>query len=197
MSEHDMQLETVHVPQGYPSIIQRVPGRWFDTDHGTVWTDNTDSLGFLPSDDSDAQIEQLQSRQSLFLAGLDADQAFEELLDAERDNNPSVEVVYGNLSEFFTDTQPVTAAAGPQDEYGVTLDDDGNVLELVLTNSSGVFIFSDDQWIAVDPEGVNEDEDTVYGREWLDVSAEILPFFVEHQHEDVITREQIAPFVTS
>ena len=83
-----------------------------------------------------------------------------------------------------------------QINYGVTLDEDGSVLDLVRSDNTGVFVRDNGRWIALDLESEDE-SDTIDGYEWVDVTADAIEFFDSNGSVDGLTRLDIAPYAVN
>jgi hypothetical protein len=88
-----------------------------------------------------------------------------------------------------------TAELPEGDSLCVTIDEEDSVLELIYSNSDGIYVRDGGEWSLVNTE--NEDQPTIDDQEWFDVN----PAFIDvydglMQTSDGITREDAVPYGT-
>lgn len=160
------------------------------TEVGIIWTDDEGIVGFLPNPDVDAEsswpalVESLPSNESAF-----------EILRSFA-GGPPIEA--GDLADYPTSPTPPTSQPEDTravDSYGITINDDGVVLELVRTTSEGTYIRDGGDWALVDPNATEEDYPTVYDQRWEDVQEDILDIYDKStEEEDILNEEDVEDF---
>lgn len=91
----------------------------------------------------------------------------------------------------------LVAAGRPieEGEFGITVDENGVVLELVKVTENGVFIREGAAWTALDPDTAESDEDTVYGREWFDVRPDAVIVYDEQADADTLSKDDFTSYI--
>lgn len=93
--------------------------------------------------------------------------------------------------EAVTAALPTPEDLAPDASFGITVDEeDTNVLELVKSDSNGVYIRENEAWIALDSEADEEAYPTVYGMTWYDVTPDAIPIFDDSEKEDETKKSQ-------
>lgn len=78
------------------------------------------------------------------------------------------------------------------DSLCATIDEDGNVLELIYSNADGIYVRDNGEWTLVD---TSVDQPTIDDQEWFDVTPEFISAYDGlMQTEDGITRDQVVPY---
>lgn len=73
-----------------------------------------------------------------------------------------------------------------------TVDDDGNVAELIKSDETGIFIRENGDWSPVD---TDKPQPTIDDLEWLDVNDDALKFWDdEGENSDAVTREDVLKY---
>lgn len=180
-------------------------GRWFvmpdedDPNGALVWTDGT-SVGWMSINDNLAFTKQFNKfRYAYRDQGLSAEEAFDRTFEFAEDSSFGVDIETGLLAsamdQFKSLYNEKTGTTNvEQESYGVTLDEGGNVLDLIRSDETGTFYRENGQWIAIDTDDESA-SDIIDGPEWVDASANIVPFFDANSDSDHITREEILPFI--
>jgi len=74
-----------------------------------------------------------------------------------------------------------------------TIDDDGNVLELIRSNAEGVFIREDGDWAEVD---IEDEQPTIDDMEWADTNRRGIAFWDSlDEDEREVTRDQVEKYL--
>lgn len=207
MPDYGEQFEVDYMP-AYGGGVLQGPGRWFEAENGFVWTNDAENLNLLDFDNSDAVRTFISNKELMKARGLSASEAFDLLYEEQLTEYPDTELGRGDLAELdeaYTEIYsvgPITAAAPlpgvPTDsvQYGITVDDDGNVLELVQVSPEGVFVRANGTWVGVDTDAESED-DTVFGREWFDVSEDATELYDVLETEDIIQKSEFDPVIVN
>lgn len=97
----------------------------------------------------------------------------------------------GDETKYYMPAEKTIIAAAPAPEdlvpeafFGITVDEDGTVLELVKTDASGTYVRENETWVALDPDADEEENPTVYGMDWYDVSVDIIPVYDDSAESD-------------
>lgn len=113
---------------------------------------------------------------------------------------------FSTLEEFkeqlYTDLQWSSGSLGeaefvdqPDVTFSFTIDDDGNILELIKSDDEGVWVRENGDWILTDS---NDPNDTIWDKEWLDVSEDAIKFWDESQNdEEPISRDRVVKYSTA
>jgi hypothetical protein len=195
MPDYGAQFEIDYMP-AFGGGVLNGPGRWFEAESGFIWTNDAGNLNILDFDDTQAVTNFITVKELMRDRGLSASQAFDLLYEEQTEEYPGTQLVTGDLDELdriFSDIYivdvPVVAAAPVAGqvvtgvEYGITVDDDGNVLELVQVSPDGVFVRTNNTWVAIDTDS-ESDDDTVFGREWFDVTEDAVELYDTLETED-------------
>lgn len=186
----------------YPDGIDKSrAGRWFVATTpagravGVVWSDDENGFGFLPVDtdvtpDADPAVEAFHV---LARVASDSGRTAYGAFEAARVYSlyPAGEVQSGKLAGALESYEQLnsgalTAAASsatafpngkssptPGDTLAVTADDDGNVLALIFSDETDVYIRESGEWRPIAENGDTRVDD----REWVDVSPEFVEIF--------------------
>lgn len=211
--QDQVQFESEYAPP-FTGTLSSGEGRWFRQEGvGYYWTDDNEFAGFLnlstdPSDKHATNFVALKTATAK--NGGTATDAYEGALELVQDADDTVTEVKGNLDDLRkeylaeTGTEAITAAApAPEDltpdvSFGITVDeDDTTVLELVKTDPNAVYIRENEAWKALDSEADEEENPTVYGAIWYDVSADAIPIFDDLESEDSATKADFDTVIQS
>lgn len=111
----------------------------------------------------------------------DVEWAFPEGTDAPAD----LETLDEMASEMFAgnwqppEVKALTSAGEPidQDHMFMTLDDNDKVLELARSDETGIYVRSNGGWFRIDANATEEDQPTIWNREWVDVDPNAVAVF--------------------
>jgi hypothetical protein len=88
---------------------------------------------------------------------------------------------------------PAPEVAEVPETVAFTIDDDGNVLELIRSATDGVFVREDGDWVPVD---ADEEQPTIDDMEWADTTRRGIAFWDSlDEDERDITRDKIEKYL--
>lgn len=82
------------------------------------------------------------------------------------------------------------------DTVAFTVDEDGNVLELILSSDDGISVREDGEWSAVN---VDEEQPTIDDQEWVDTTEEGVAFWdgLDEDGRQALTRDDITQYAVA
>lgn len=82
------------------------------------------------------------------------------------------------------------------DTTAFTVDEDGNVLELILSNADGISVRENGAW---SPVNIDEEQPTIDDQEWIDTTAEGIAFWdgLDEEARQVLTRDEITKYAVT
>jgi hypothetical protein len=193
MPDYGAEFVTEYLPV-YGGGTLSGPGRWFRTDDGYVWTNDAGNLNLLDFNSPDAIQNFINMKTIAASNGNSAEDIFNQLAGEE----PETVVVEGDLATLdalYTQEIQATAEVEENSAYGLTLDDNNQVLELVMIDPSGVHVRDAGEWLLLDPDDVDDENDTVYGREWIDISPEAIVVYDDNIDSDTLTKDDFTPYI--
>ena len=116
--------------------------------------------------------------------------------DVESEANPPAPEGAADDSAPQSDTAlPDGDTPDPRATLAATVDDEGNVLELIYSNRDGVYVRDNGTWSLIDD---NEQQPTIDDQEWLEVTPDFVPAFDDMmQTQDTVSREDAAKYAVS
>lgn len=195
-------------------------GAWYvatvsNTPVGVVWSNNKKGFGFMPADSevSPNAPRAVQAFKALAeVAGGASHTAEIAYLAAKNLEGYGVSEEktgkLGGVTETYHSLSAITAAivaaaggaplpngqtqVAPGDTLAATIDSDGTVLELIYSNTDGIYVRDTGEWTLAD---TSVDQPTIDDQEWFDVTPDFVAVFDSMmQKQDDISRDEVVPY---
>lgn len=89
-----------------------------------------------------------------------------------------------------------TTALQETDSYGITVDDNNNVLEFIKVDTTGTYVRSSGKWEALDPDADEDDNSTVFNKSWYDVTETFMLYYDHYVlKRDKLSLDEITNFL--
>lgn len=196
------------VEYSHPYIDEPVgPGRWFTAyadsgeQIGYVWTNDRYGFNMIttnPTYSAQPTLDWfLYSRNVWGEAETPATDAFESYYQMQTTWSPAgIDIVAGDLRlELMERVREDMTELGGYIEYGITVRDDGEVLELIRHDPTGSYLRENGKWVKIDPDAEEEVYPTVYNQEWHEVDEDILDFYDQNAGRDGISLRDVQLYV--
>jgi len=183
------------------------PGRWFTAyadsgeEMGYVWTNDRAGFGLVTTVNSYRSQKTLDwflySRNVWGENETSATDAFESYYQMQATWSPAgLKIETGDLQQdFMTKARKEMAQAGGYIEYGITVRDDGEVLELLRHDPTGSYLRENGKWVLIDRDAPEENYPTVYNQEWHEVHEDILEFFDSNSSSEGISIRDVQLYI--
>lgn len=203
----DDQFDLVYAPQKYGALNATAVGRWTALSSadgeplGIAWTDGADAAGFIqagPSELSEDVWSDFTVSAGLKIPALSAYQMakHKRSVVASQEKTGELSEVYRDLSKLLDTASAITAAIQdaalenvPDDAHiflTVTDEDENEVLELVRSDETGMYIRDSAEWV---PFNTDDDNPRVWDRILIDVTVDAAQIFDQAQKDGRVTAD--------
>ena len=78
--------------------------------------------------------------------------------------------------------------------YSVTIGTNNNILELIRSDTYGMYYRDNYRWVKIPSEARAEEFPTVYGQEWVDVTENVVSYYDKNSDKDLM-RDDIKDYL--
>ena len=182
--------------------LARGIGRWYSaidydgTHFGYVWTDDRERLGLIDTRKGPRTEEAVaifeENKNQWASNNLSASEAFSESLAIQ--NNAYGVTTTVEEGDLFSDlilntTEKELKTMARRKSYSVTIGTNNNILELIRSDTYGMYYRDNFRWIKIPSEARAEEFPTVYSQEWVDVSENIVAFYDKNSDKDLVRND--------